>query len=326
MSGQNVEVLVGHAQDISVKFHDSELINKEVFPMIELMSPKQKITRYNKGEQFQSGASERAPGTRIKTTQVERDTVDANTKQYAASDMITREDLRDAGIPNGQSPPIELATDSIEKNAKDLDLGREIRVAEAIFADTWSDGVAGGKDQAGSWLAPSTSTFLADFDVALSKLKREGVNPKSLRLMLDFGTMQAIKRIDDMREQLKYVGRDSLTADSLANILQIGSVVVGGAVMNTADAGSTDAYAGQYIWEKNDTKGSAFLYAFQGPGRKKLNAGVQTRSKLDNKQVRITESYWHNEKKGHVYDSMEETGTVVTANSAGYLWIDTILT
>ena len=30
MSGQNVEVLTGHEQDISVKFHDSELINKEV--------------------------------------------------------------------------------------------------------------------------------------------------------------------------------------------------------------------------------------------------------------------------------------------------------
>lgn len=327
MSRQNVEVLVGHAQDISIKFQDSMLINTEVFPMLEMISPKMKITLYKRGEQYQSGAHERQPGTEIRTTLVERDSIQPQTVQYAASDFITREDMRDAGLPANMAPPIDLATDSIEKNAKDLDLRREIAVAAHIFADTWSDGNAGGVDVAGSWASVSSSTFLSDFDTGLTKLKKEGVNPRRLRLAIDFGTFQKIKRIDDIRDQLKHVSAESLTEDMLARILQIDKVVIGGSIKNTAQAkAGTDNFTGQYIWEKTATKGSAFLYHFMPPTRKSLNAGVQPRSKLDNKQPRITESYWDNKKKATFYDSMEETDIITTAEDAGYLWQDTILT
>lgn len=327
MSRQNVEVLVGHAQDISIKFSDSMLINTEVFPMLEMVSPKMKITRYKRGEQFQSGAHERQPGTEIRTTQVERDSIQPQTVQFAASDYITREDMRDAGLPGNMAPPIDLAADSIEKNAKDLDLRREIAVAAHIFADTWSDGNVGGVDVAGSWLTPATSTFLADFDTGIAVLKKEGVNPRRLRLAIDFGTFQALKRIDDIRDQLKHTSAASLTEDMLARILQIDKVVIGGSIKNTAqNKAGTDAFTGQYIWERTATKGSAFLYHFQSPTRKSLNAGVQPRSKLDNKQSRITETYWDNKKKAWFYDSMEETDIITTAEDAGYLWQDTILT
>jgi len=301
--GQNVEVLVGHAQQISIRFSDDELINLDVFPFVDMMSPNMKITRYNRGEQFQSGAAERKPGTEIRTTMVERDSINPKTTQFAASDFITREDMRDAGLPANMSPPIDIAADSIMKNSKDLDLRREIAVADHIFADTWEDGVSGGKDIAGAWAPAATSTFFADLDVAIIALKKAGVNPKTLRLALDFGTMQTLKRIDDLREQVKHVSADSITADSLARILQIDKVIVGGSIKNTAQAkAGTDAFTGAYIWEKTATKGSAFLYAFMPPTRKSLNAGVQPRSKLDNKQFRITETYFDNKKKATFYD------------------------
>lgn len=326
MSGQNVEVLTGHLQNVSIKYKNAQLINTEIFPMLDMPSPTMKITKYERGQQFQSGARERAPGTDIQTTKVERTSITPTTLQYAASDQINREDLRDATGPGFLSPPINLVQDSIEKNAKDLDLGREIRVADHIFADTWTDGNAGGKDTAGSWLNASTSTFFADFDVAIKALKNEGVPANQLRLMLDFGTMQALKRIDDIREQLKYTSERSLTADSLARILQIDKVIVGSSIKNTAQAATTETFTGQCIWEKNATKGSAFLYNYERPTRKSLNAGVQPRSALDGRNFRITESYFDNKKKAWFYDSMEETDIITTASDAGYLWIDTILT
>ena len=66
MSRQNVEVLVGHAQDISIKAKNHQLVNEAVFPMVEMVSPKQKITIYDRDEQFQSGAHERAPGRAVR--------------------------------------------------------------------------------------------------------------------------------------------------------------------------------------------------------------------------------------------------------------------
>ena len=326
MARQNVEVLVGHAQNISIKYSNNALINTEVFPMVDLQAPTQKITRYNRGEQFQTGAHERQPGTEIRTTKTERNSIQPQTVQYAASDFITREDLRDQGLPANQSPPLDLVQDIVEKNAKDLDLRREIAVADHIFAATWEDGNSGGKDQAGSWLTPSTSTFRADFDVALKALKNAGIGRSKLRLALDFGTFLALDKIDDIREQLKYTSSDSLTEDMLAKILKIDKVIVGDAIQNVAPASAlSDAFTGNCIWEKTATKGSAFLYHFEKPGIKTMNAGVQPRSKLDNKQHRITETYWDFKKKAHFYDSMEETDIITTSTSAGYLWVDTIL-
>ena len=326
MSGQNVETLIGHAQDISTKYKNGMLINTEVAPMYDMIAPNMKITQYQRGQQFQSGAKLREPGTKIETTKVERTSTAPQTLQYAASDIILREDLRDAGLPGNMAPPIDLAQDAIEKNSKDLDLGREIRVADHIFGETWADGNAGGKDQAGSWLTPSTSTFIADFHVALKNLKNQGVPRNQLRLMLDFGTFLALDLTDYIREQVKYVSADSLTEDALARILKIDKVIVGDSIQNTAPAKTTENFTGKCIWEKTATKGSAFLYNFERPTKKSLNALIQPRSKLDNKQHRITETYYNNERKGWVYDSMEETTVFTTAASAGYLWIDTILT
>jgi len=325
MGRQNVDIITGYAQDISIKFSDNELKNTEIAPILDMKAPGMKITRYQRGEQYQSGRAKRQPGTEIETTLVERDSVTAQTEQYAASDFITREDLRDAGLPTHLAPPIDLASDSLEKNAKDLDLGRELDVSSHIFAETFVDGNAGGVDVGGTWAAAATSTFLEDFDTALVLLKKNGVSTMNLRLAMDFGTFQKIKRIDDIREQLKYTSDRSLTADALARILQISKVVVCGAIKNTAQAkAGTDNFTGGYVWEPNAGKGWAFLYNYVRPTKKSLNAVIQPRSRLDNKSWRITESYWDNKKKAWFYDSMEETDVLTTAAAAGYQWKDTI--
>jgi len=327
MPRQNVDIITGYAQDISIKYRDNMLQNTEIAPILDMKSPTMKIVRYKRGQQFQSGRSKRQPGTEIPTTLVERDSVTPQTQQYAASDFITREDLRDQNLPTHLAPPIDLVQDCLEKNAKDLDLGREMDLATHIFAETFADGVAGGVDVAGSWLTPATSTFLADFDTALTTLKKNGISPTKLRFACDFGTFQALKRIDDMREQLKYTSARSLTAEMLAGILQISKVVVCGAIKNTAQAkAGVDAFTGQYVWEPNANKGWALLYNYERPTKKSLNAVIQPRSKLDNKQFRITEQYWDNKKKAWFYDSMEETDVITTASPAAYQWKDTILT
>jgi hypothetical protein len=325
MGRQNVDIITGYAQNVSIKFDSQEFMNKEIAPILDMKSPKMKIATYNQGDQFRTAAKRREPGTEIETSKRGRSSVNPNTEQYAASDFITREDLRDENLPTHLAPPIDLVQDSLEKNSDELDQGREERLAAHIFAETFVDGVSGGVDVGGTWLTPSTSTFLADFDTAIVLLKKNGVSPKNLRLALDFGTMQKLKRIDDIRDQMKHTSARSLTPEILATILQISKVVVCGAIDNTAQAkAGEDAFTGKYIWEPNAGKGWAMLYNYVKPTKRSLNAVIQARSALDNKQFRLTEQYWDNKKKAWFYDSMEESDIITTATPAAYQWKDTI--
>ena len=324
---QNVETITGFAQNISIMYKHMDHIASDIAPIYDMKSPTTKILTYNRGEQFQTNRKLRQPGTRIETTRAGRSSITATNDEYAVADMITKEDLRDENLPKGLAPPINLAQDSLEKNAKDLDLGRELDTANQLFGGTFADGVVGGLDVAGSWLTPSTSTFLADYDVADGVLDLQGVPKSQRRFFLDAATLRALKRIDDLREQLKYTSSKSMTAEMLAQILEINKVVVGSAIYNTDQAkADSDEFTGKYIWQQNAGKGSAFLYNFERATKKSLNAIIQTRSMYDGKNFRSTDVWFNPEKKAWIYDSIEETGVATTAASAGYQWKDTILT
>lgn len=324
---QNVDVITGYAQNISIKYKHADNIAGDVAPLLDMPMPSMKILTYNRGEQFQTNRKRRQPGTVIETTRAGRSSVTASNDEYAVSDFITIEDLRDQNLPVNLAPPLNLAADSLEKNAKDLDLGRELDTANHIFAATFADGVSGGFDVAGSWATVATSTFLADFDVAFETLKLNGVPKSQLRFMCDGATLTKLRRIDDIREQLKYTSDKSLVASMLAEILLISRVVVGDNIYNTDQAKSgSDEFTGKYIWQQNATKGSALLYNFEKATKKSLNAVIQTRSKIDGKNFRRTETYYDPKMKAWVYDSLEETGVLTTATGSAYQWKDTIST
>jgi hypothetical protein len=329
MPDMQSQVIRGHLQNISVKFHDAELVNAEVFPILDMPSAKAKITTYNRGDQFRDEALARARGTEAAIAEFKFSQADVNTVQYAMKHRITDEDLRDAGLEAGMSPPVNLVQDALERNARKLDLRREIAVASHIFAATWLDGNAGGEDAAGLWAPPgATNTFLADIDTALNAMVKAGVPIGQVRLLLDYGTMQLLKRVDAIRDQLKYTSNQSLSEDSLAQLLGIQKVVTAKGIKSTAKElkAGTD-FTGAHIWEKNAGKGSAFLYVHPGtPGLKTMAAGYQPRSKLPNGEYRMSDANRRQELKAWEYETQEEVGIVTVSTAAGYLWNDTTTT
>ena len=322
-------VIRGHLQNVSVKFHDAELVNTEVFPILDMPSAKAKITVYNKGDQFRDEAAARARGTEAAIADHKLSTIDANTVQYAMKHRITDEDVRDAGLEAGMSPPVNLVQDALERNARKLDLRREVAVSSHIFGATWLDGNVGGEDAAGLWAPPgATNTFLGDIDTALNAMVKAGVPISQVRLLLDYGTMQLLKRVDAIRDQLKYTSSQSLSEDTLAQLLGIQKVVTARGIKSTAKElkAGTD-FTGAHIWEKNATKGSAVLYVYPGaPGLKTLAAGYQPRSKMPNGEFRVSKSMRREELSAWEYETQEEVGVVTVSAAAGYLWNDTILT
>lgn len=217
----------------------------------------------------------------------------------------------------------------MERNARKLSLRQEILVAASIFGGTWADANSGGEDAAGLWAPPgATNTFLDDMDTAMAALQKNGVSLTNLRLLLDYATFQKLKRVDAIRDQLKYTSNQSLTESTLAAMLGIQKVIVGKAIKSTAKEkrDGTD-FTGVNIWEKNATKGSAFLYHYPtAPGLRTLAVGYQPRNKMPSGEFRESAFWRRPELKSWEYESGEDIGVKIVAATAGYLWNDTVLT
>ena len=329
MPDMQATIITGHLQNVSIQAVNADLINEKVFPLLDMPTDRAKIMVYNRGDQFRSGRKTRARGTEAPTRDYKVDFITPTTDQYAEKHKITDEDLRDAGLDSMLSPPINLQQEAIERNVRLLDLGREVAVASAIFAATWADGNAGGEDAAGLWAPPgATNTFLTDVYAGIKELVKNGVPVTGIHLAMDYNTFQLLKRVDEIRDQLKYTSNQSLTAPTLAALLGIDEVIVSRGITSSAKEkkDGTD-FTSTMIWEKNAGKGSAFLYHCPGtPGLKTLCAGVQPRQKCVNGAYRFTKQYREEKLGAWFLETQEETGIKVVADYAGYLWNDTIVT
>ncbi len=329
MPDMQATIVRGHLQNVSIRFQDPEFVNSQVFPILDMPTSKAKIATYNRGDMFRTGeAKKRARGTEAAIAQTKIGSLDVNTAQLAVKERITDEDLVEQGLEAGIVPPVNLVQDALEANGRRVELAKEIAVRDAVFAQTWLDGVAGGTDVAGAWASATTSTFIADMNTALKAFVAAGVGTKNLRLLLDYGTMLALKEVDAIRDKLKYTSNQSLSEETLARLLGIDKVIVATAIKSTAKEkkDGTD-FTGVNIWESTATKGSAFLYKFPPVvGLKTMAAGMQPRNKMSNGAFRLSKFYRREELSAWEYETQEDNGTVITALPAGYLWKDTLVT
>lgn len=319
----------GHLQNVSMKFSSAELINTQIAHLLPMPTRKAKVLTYNRGDQFRDEAKPRERGTEAARADFKYTMADVNTSPMALKALVTDEDLEDEGLPPQTVPPVNLQQDALELVAWKLDLNREIKLAAKIFASTWADGVSGGTDVAGGW-APldDTNSFLTAMTTAKKTFVTNGVALDHIRLMLDFATMENLKRVAEIRDQLKYTSNQSLDEATLARLLGIEKVIVASAIKSTAKekVDGTD-FTGSMIWEKNAGKGSAFLYYYPpAPGRKTMAALYQPRHMQANGQERKSKGYYTDKISAWEFESQEDVGIHVAAAPAGYLWVDTLVT
>jgi hypothetical protein len=321
------EIVRGPLADCSTLFKNQSYIGDQVFPIKDGVSAKAKYLKYGRGAWFRDEAKIRAPGTQAARGGFDVTYVNITTEQYAFGKEVTREDIEAEGMSG--APPMNMAQDAIEYAANKVDLKKEIRIAELIQAETWSDGTAGGQDAEGKWAASeaaATNTILTDMRAGKIKIQSEtGYNPNTL--MIDFRTMENLIENPLLREKLKYVSAKSITAEMIGALFGV-KVLVGSAIKNTANEKKADTMTSQYIWEVNSGKGSAFLF-YRPPslGLKSASAGGQFRIKrMGGTGGRITEVYPEENKHQWVYETSEETDIVVLSTQLGYAWKDTVST
>ncbi|NTU41673.1 MAG: hypothetical protein HGA78_01195 [Nitrospirales bacterium] len=317
-------MVAGPLANVSVQYRNQSYVAGRVFPIIERVPAKAKITTYKKGAYFRDEAGIRGPGAEAPRGGLVTDSVDILPVEYAFASPVTDEDRR---WTNQQgAPPLNPDQDAIELSADKIDLKKERLIASMVLGGTWS-GVA-GEDAAGLW-APNdaTNTFIADVLARIETIRSStGIKPNMM--LMDFGTYNALKKLDALLDRIKYTQRGILGADLIAAIFDLEEVIIGEAIYSTAKEkkDGTD-FTASNCWEKNAGKGSAFLYyAPRTPGLKIPSAGYQCREWYGNGQARRTvtwrEDSWHQD----VYEVAESVHIVQTGADLGFLWYDTILT
>lgn len=316
-------IVAGPLANVSIQYRNRSYIADRVFPIIDNVAPDAKVARYLKGAWFRDEAQIRAPGTRAARGGYPVDYLDISADEYAFAKEVTDEDRRYVRVQGG--PPLQPDIDALEFAADKVEIKKEVRVAELVTTGTWS-GVA-GEDAAGLW-APNgeTNTFITDVTTRIGTIHANtGLRPN--KLILSFNTLEAIKKLDDVLDRIKYTERGIVSAALLAAMFELDEVLIGEAITSTAKEtkAGTD-WSARYIWEKNATKGSAFLfYSPPRPGLKTPSAGYQARVWYEGGQARRTTTWREVAEHQDVYEVAENTDIVQTGADLGFFWYDTIL-
>ena len=319
------EMLVaGPLANVSVAYRNKSYIADRVFPIIDGVDPKAKIARYLKGAWFRDEAGIRGPGGRAPRGGYPTDYLDINTKEYSFAREVTDEDRRISA--SKFAPPMQPDQDAIEFATDKIDLRKERRVASLILNGTWS-GVA-GEDAAGLW-APNdaTNTFIVDVETRIETIRAAtGLRPNVL--LLSANTLSAIKQLSAVLDRIKYTERGIVSAPLIAALFDLEECLIGDAIYSkAAEKADGSDFTAANVWEKNATKGSAFLfYRPARPGLKTPSAGLQCRTNYEGGMARRTTTWREAAEHQDVYEVAEETDIVQTGSDLGFLWTDTILT
>ncbi len=316
-------VVAGPLQNVSIAYRNGAYVGDRVFCLIDNAPPDAKIARYLKGAWFRDEADIRAPGTRAKRGGYPVDYIDVAAKEYAFAKEVTDEDRRYAKVQG--APPLRPDQDAIEFAADKIDLKKERRIASLVLTGTWS-GVA-GEDAAGLWAAGGSNTFITDVETRIETIRQNtGLRPNVL--LLSANNLPELKKESTVLDRIKYTERGIVTAALIAAMFELDEVLIGDAIYSTAkETKAGTEFTGANVWEKNATKGSAFLfYRPRAAGLKTPCPGCQVRVPYESGQPRRSTSWRESPEHQDVYEVAENTCIVQTGADLGFLWYDTILT
>jgi hypothetical protein len=323
----------GALQNVSVMYRNASYIADAIFPLINGLNYQTKVVKYAKQPFFTAGADFRAEGTVAKRIDLKVTTQNLDPRELAAGGRVTDELFFASNQPGNL--PVQPITDTILLISDNIDLKREIMVANTIFgtSDTypnvsWVDGAVGGVNPsggAGFWAAlDSTNTFVQDVLNAKQKvLSQTGRLPNTL--MIDYGTFTALQYTQPIIDRVKYTQTGVVTEQLIAGLLGLDNVIVGKAVQSTTKenkAGTVTSMSS--VWESQAGKGSAFLfYRPASAGMKQTAPGYQYRVAYDGQSWRRMISYREEWNHQTIYEVSEWIDIAPVSTDVGYLWKNT---
>ncbi|MFC3716809.1 hypothetical protein ACFONC_11670 [Luteimonas soli] len=281
-------------------------IAKALFPVAEVAAYGGKVIEFDKSA-FRLYNTKRAPGSATK-----RIVFGYEGKAYAIvpaalEAQVPRELMRDAS----QVPGIDLASDAVDVTLDAIELEHEYDSAQIARDASNYDAnhkvtLTGTSKWTGSASDPSV-----DVQSGVEAI-RSSIGVRGNTVALSATAFAACQFNAKILDRLKYTGRDSVTAELLAKLWNVGKVVVGEAVVAT---GQDDDFG--------DVWGNDVVIAYVAPGRSDGRRNAAQPSYGYTYAIpgmpSVEQAYWDNSTKSWVYGVSNDATPVLSGMVAGFV-------
>lgn len=285
-------------------YKNQDFVGSVLFPRVPVAVSGGKVIEFGK-EHFLAYQTQRAPGGATKRISFGYLGKPYALENHALEAPVPREYMRDAS----KVPGINLGTRAVNLVMRAEGLGLEIQQA-ALATDASLYGANNKITLSGTdKFSDGTSDIEGTFDDAKEAVRSScGMYPN----VALFGpkAFRATKRHPKVKEQFKYVSDKSVTADMLAEFLELDRVSVGKSVKAT-DAGVMSDVWGNFI---------VLAYVPSAPSQAEEPSYGYTYT-LEGHPL-VETPYWENTSKSWIYGVTDERVPVLSGIASGYLIIN----
>lgn len=247
--------------NIAIGYKNQAYVADSIFPVVPVEKESDLYFVWTKDFWFRNTVELRAPGDTYPEGGLELSTTSYFAKMYHQGFPLNDEEIAN------QDEAVELAQTGAEWIADQFLLNREIKISGDIFATgKWdTDKTLSGANQ---WDDYASSDPIGDVDLGKQTIQKStGRVPN--RMLMGQEVMDILKQHPLLLDKFKHTSVGILSAEQVADALNIEKILVGASVQNTANEGAT--FAGAYIWGKS----ALLLYVAQGvPSKRTPTAGL----------------------------------------------------
>jgi len=304
MTNAQARVIDPILSTVAQGYKNGRMVADYLFPVVPVDQRGGKILEFGK-EDFELYNTARAPGSNTKRVQFGHLGTPYALESHSLEGKVPFEHLQEAN----QVPGIDLGRGAVTKTQNIILLTNEYQAA-SIARNAANYAAANKTALAGTsrWddYASGVSDPTADIDTAIEAVRNQtGMRPNTV--VLSPKAFKAAKRHPKIIDRIKYTGRDSVTAEMLADLWDVERVVVGDAIYNNAGT-MTDIWGKDVVVAYTETATAddggtpSYGYTYRLRGNPMVEMAYQDRNA-----------------KSWIYPVTDERAPVIAAATAGYL-------
>jgi hypothetical protein len=285
---------------VSIRYTNDEMIADQVMPVVPVKKESDMYYIYTRA--WKLPQSKRGAGAEANEVEWNVSTDTYQCEEYALKDLIPDR------VRNNADNPLNLDVDTTENLNELIQLGREKRVADVVFASGTYGTQTSALSGTNQWDDYAGSDPIGD--VRDAKAVVHAATGKMPNTMV-IGFQAYLKLLDhpDILERIKYTQKGLITADLLASLFEVDKLLVGKALYDSTQEGVAESLG--YVWGKS----VALLFAQPSPGLKKVSFGYQFQSRgFRTKKWRVEG------RDGDFIETGEIRDEKVVAAATGYLY------